>query len=179
VPNKSIAIIGIGGLGFYATQYARTLGSGATVLAIDRSKDKLELAKEVGADFVLSVANSNNAKNRIGGMTNGDGVDVVLDTVGLESTLKLGLSILNKNGAIVVVGLFGKEIRAPLFQTVLNEYQICGSLWGNYNELREVIELAKKSKIKHHIQKFSLSKVNEAIGLLRAGNINGPAVITP
>jgi propanol-preferring alcohol dehydrogenase len=179
VPNKSIAIIGIGGLGFYATQYVQTLGSGATVLAIDRSKDKLELAKEVGADFVLSVANSNNAKNRIGEMTNGDGVDVVLDTVGLESTLKLGLSILNKNGAIVVVGLFGKEIRAPLFQTVLNEYQICGSLWGNYNELREVIELAKKSKIKHHIQKFSLSKVNEAIGLLRAGNINGPAVITP
>jgi propanol-preferring alcohol dehydrogenase len=86
---------------------------------------------------------------------------------------------LNKNGAIVVVGLFGKEIRAPLFQTVIQEYQIYGSLWGNYNELHEVIELAKKGKIKHQILKFPLSRVNEAIDLLRAGNIEGRAVIIP
>jgi propanol-preferring alcohol dehydrogenase len=103
----------------------------------------------------------------------------VLDTVGLESTINLGVDVLNKNGAIVVVGLFGKEIRTPLFQTVIQEYQIYGSLWGNYNELREVIELAKKGKIKHQIRKFPLSRVNEAIDLLRAGNIEGRAVIIP
>jgi D-arabinose 1-dehydrogenase-like Zn-dependent alcohol dehydrogenase len=65
----------------------------------------------------------------------------VLDTVGLESTINLAVDILNKNGAIVIVGLFGKEITTPLFQTVIREYQVYGSLWGNYNELREVIEL--------------------------------------
>jgi propanol-preferring alcohol dehydrogenase len=52
-------------------------------------------------------------------------------------------------------------------------------LWGNYNELREVIELAKKGKIKHQIHEFPLSRVNEAIELLRAGNIDGRAVIIP
>jgi propanol-preferring alcohol dehydrogenase len=178
-PNRNVAIIGIGGLGFYATQYARILGSGATVVALDRSDDKLEMAKEVGgADFSLNLTESE-VRSKIRKITNGEGIDVVLDTVGLESTINLALDILNKNGAIVVVGLFGKEIRAPLFQTVIQEYQIYGSLWGNYNELREVIELAKKGKIKHQILKFPLSRVNEAIDLLRAGNIEGRAVIIP
>jgi propanol-preferring alcohol dehydrogenase len=104
---------------------------------------------------------------------------VVLDTVGLESTINIAVNILNRNGAIVVVGLFGSEIRTPLFQTVIKEFQIFGSLWGNYNELCEVIELAKKGKIKHYIQKFSLPKVNDAVELLRTGNISGRAVITP
>jgi alcohol dehydrogenase, propanol-preferring len=52
-------------------------------------------------------------------------------------------------------------------------------LWGNYNELCEVIELAKKGKIKHCIRKLSLSEVKDAIDLLRTGNISGRAVISP
>ena len=148
-------------------------------MALDRSDDKLKMAKELGgADFSLNLTESE-VRNKIRKITNGGGIDVVLDTVGLESTINLALDILNINGAIVVVGLFGKEIRAPLFQTVIQEYQIYGSLWGNYNELREVIELAKKGKIKHQIYKFPLSRVNDAIDLLRAGNIEGRAVIIP
>ncbi|HEY7228674.1 MAG TPA: NAD(P)-dependent alcohol dehydrogenase [Nitrososphaeraceae archaeon] len=178
-PNKNIAIIGIGGLGFYGIQYAQILGSGANILAMDRREDKLELAKQVGADFTLNIATSEDIRNKIEIMTKGQGIDVVLDTVGLESTLNTAVNILNKNGAMVVVGLFGREIKAPLFQTVIKEFQIYGSLWGNYNELCEVIELAKNKKIKHHIRKFSLSKVNDAIDLLRTGSISGRAVIIP
>ena len=178
-PNRSVAIMGIGGLGFYATQYARILGSGASVVALDRSDEKLEMAKEIGgADFTLNTSDSE-VRSKVDKITNGEGVDVVLDTVGLESTINLAVDILNKNGAIVIVGLFGKEITTPLFQTVIREYQVYGSLWGNYNELREVIELAKKGKIKHQVHKFPLSKVNEAIDLLRAGGIEGRAVIIP
>ena len=68
--------------------------------------------------------------------------------------LNLGVKTLNRNGAIVVIGLFGQEVRMPLFETVIKEYQMYGSLWGNYNELREVIELAKEGRLKHRIQKF-------------------------
>lgn len=166
-------------MGFYGVQYAQILGSGANVLAIDRSDDKLELAKGARADFTLNIAMLEDIRKKIDIITHGQGVDVVLDTVGLEITLDTAVNILNRNGAIVVVGLFGREIKAPLFQTVIKEFQIQGSLWGNYNELCEVIELAKKRKIKHQIKKFSLSKVNEAIDLLRTGSISGRAVITP
>jgi D-arabinose 1-dehydrogenase-like Zn-dependent alcohol dehydrogenase len=79
----------------------------------------------------------------------------------------------------VVIGLFGQEIRMPMFDTVINEYQIYDSLLGNYNELREVIELAKTGVLKHHIEKFTPAKVNDAIELLRGENIIGRAVIIP
>jgi len=178
-PGKSIGIVGIGGLGFYATQYARILGCGANVVAFDRDENKLQLAKEIGADFTVTVGKPLDIRNEIDRITKGNGIDVVLDTVGLESTLNLAVTVLNKNGAIVVVGLFGKKIIIPLFQTVINEYQIYGSLWGNYNELREVVDLAKTGKVKHRIQKFTLSEVNDAIDLLHSGNITGRAVIIP
>ena len=67
----------------------------------------------------------------------------------------------------------------PLVSAVLNEYQVICSLWGNYNELREVIELAKNQKIKHRIHSFPLTEINKAIDLLRVGNIEGRAVIVP
>ena len=47
----------------------------------------------------------------------------------------------------MLVGLFGKQINIPAFPAVANEYQFYGSLWGNYNELAEVIELAKIGKL--------------------------------
>ena len=49
---------------------------------------------------------------------------------------------------LVVVGLFGNQIKMPLVQSVINEYQVRCSLWGNYNELREVIELSKTTQDK-------------------------------
>jgi D-arabinose 1-dehydrogenase-like Zn-dependent alcohol dehydrogenase len=52
-------------------------------------------------------------------------------------------------------------------------------LWGNYNELRQVIELAKHQKIKHSIQSFPLTEINKAIDSPRAGNIEGRGVIVP
>ena len=179
VPGKYVAVIGIGGLGSYAIQYARILGSGVNVVALDLRQGKLDLATELGADFTVKIDKDDNAKDEINRITKGNGFDVVLDTVSMESTLNLGIKTLNRNGAIVVIGLFGQEVRMPLFETVIREYQIYGSLWGNYNELREVIELAKESRLKHGIQKFPLLGVNDAIELLRHGNITGRAVIIP
>ena len=106
-------------------------------------------------------------------------MDVVIDCVGADATIEDSCRILNKGGSIVVVGLFGSQIKIPLVRAVLQEYQAYGSLWGNYSELREVIELAKTGKIKHSIQKFPLNEINEAIQLLKNGKIVGRGVIIP
>lgn len=79
----------------------------------------------------------------------------------------------------MLVGLFGKQINIPAFPAVANEYQFYGSLWGNYNELAEVIELAKIEKIRHHVEKFGLKDINNAINSLHNGRIVGRAVIMP
>jgi alcohol dehydrogenase, propanol-preferring len=51
-------------------------------------------------------------------------------------------------GAYISVGLVGTQIKIPLFPLLRKERQYLGSLWDNYNELREVMELAKKGLIK-------------------------------
>ena len=80
---------------------------------------------------------------------------------------------------LVVVGLFGNQIRIPLVSSVFNKNQVQCSFWGNYNELCEVIELAKQGKSKHTLRTFSLNAINEAIGLLRSGQVDGRAIIIP
>jgi alcohol dehydrogenase, propanol-preferring len=81
--------------------------------------------------------------------------------------------ILSKSGVLVVVGLFGNQIMIPLVSSVINENQVQCSFWGNYNELYEVIELAKQGKIKHAVRSFYLNAINEAISLLRSGQKMG------
>jgi threonine dehydrogenase-like Zn-dependent dehydrogenase len=54
-PDRVVAVIGIGGLGAYAIQYARLLSSGATVVGFGRSDEKLAVAKEYGADDVINT----------------------------------------------------------------------------------------------------------------------------
>lgn len=181
-PGKTIAIYGIGGLGSYAIQYAKILGQSSTVIAIDRKEEKLQLAEKFGADHLVNISNSQNIRSEITSKISegeGTGVDVVIDCVGADATIEDSCRILNKGGSLVVVGLFGSQIKIPLVRAVLQEYQAYGSLWGNYTELREVIELAKTGKIKHNIQKFPLNEINEAIQLLKNNKIVGRGVIIP
>lgn len=199
-PGKNIAVIGIGGLGHYAIQYAKTLGQSATVIALDKKDEKLQLAKRMGADFTINMSSSSPSKGKYHGgdkqqqqlqeagdireeileITKGKGVNVVIDCVGAENTIYDSIRLLSKGGVLVLVGLFGSQIKVPLVPFVIGEYSVIGSLWGNYNELCEVIELAKASgKLKHSIHKFSLEDINQAISLLKEGKIQGRAVIVP
>ena len=81
----------------------------------------------------------------------------------MEQTVQTDLRIVVKGGALVIVGLFRNKISRPAFAAVANEFQFYGSIWGNYNEVSEVIELAKRAQIRYHIQKFKLSEINEAV----------------
>jgi D-arabinose 1-dehydrogenase-like Zn-dependent alcohol dehydrogenase len=83
----------------------------------------------------------------------------------MAEIIRMGFSMLAPKGAYVSVGLVGAR-----------EYQYYGSFWSSYNDLREVMELAKKGLIKHHVQKFSLSEANDALDLLREGKILGRGV---
>ncbi len=177
VPGTTIAVVGIGGLGSYGIQYARMLAPNSTTIAIDRNDKKLEFARKLGADHAIRLSGS--TRKEVKEITQGRGVDVIVDCVGAENTISVSVGLLSKGGVLAVVGLFGAQVCVPLMPTVINEYQITGSLWGNYNELCEVIELARQGKVKHTIQTFSLEDINDAINLLKSGQITGRAVITP
>ena len=179
-PGTNVAIVGAGGgLGSYGIQYAKIFGAGSNVIAVDVNDTKLELAKIFGADYIINAKIQQNIRSDVLQITGGKGVNVVVDCVGTEETIRNSVGILSKGGVLVMIGLFGGQINMPLISAVINEYQVICSLWGNYNELREVIELAKHQKIKHSIHSFPLTEINKAIDSLRAGNMEGRAVIVP
>ncbi len=149
------------------------------MIALDRTDEKLKLAKNCGAYYVINITKSTDIKDEVIKITSSRKIDVIIDFVGSENTISDSIRIISKGGAIVVVGLFKNFIKVSLVPLVLNEYKIIGSLWGNYNELREVIELQSQGKIKSNIRKFSLNEINQAIDLLKQGEIVGRGVIIP
>lgn len=179
-PGKTVAVIGLGGLGFYAMQYAKILGQGSVVIGIDRNEKRVQDIRNAKLiDHTLSISSTApDIQEQIKKIT-GKGVDVVVDCVGAENTIRDTFRILNKGGTLVVVGMFGSEVKIPLVPAILNEYQVHFSLWGNYNELCEVIELAKQGKISHSVQEFPLHEINKVADMLRNGEIKGRAVIVP
>ena len=82
-PGSTAVVIGAGGLGQMAIQILRVLSGATTIIAVDTSADKLKIAKDMGADEVLLSGDA--AVTRIKDMTRGQGAELVLDMVGVES----------------------------------------------------------------------------------------------
>lgn len=176
-PGIFTLLFGAGGLGCYAIQYLKLL-SPTSVITVVRSKDKGNLAKDMGSDHVIN-SNEEEVISSIMKITGNRGADVVLDIVSSKETMDLGISSLNKRAALVLVGLMGLSINVPVMGSVLNEYSVTGSLWGNYNELCEVISLSRKIRLKTPIVKFKLSDADKAIQSLSEGRVQGRAILVP
>lgn len=176
-PNSFVLLFGAGGLGSYAIQYLKLL-TPAKIITIERSEAKTRLAKEMGSDHVINSREEDVASS-IKKITESGGIDVVLDIVASKETLDIGIASLRKRGTLVLVGLMGSSFNIPIVQSVINEYSVIGSLWGNYNELAEVISLASTKKLKTPITQFRLNEVNKAIESLETGKTQGRSILVP
>ena len=86
-PGSTAVVIGAGGLGQMAIQVLRALSAATTIVAVDTSADKLEIAKKMGADEAL--ISGDDAVTRIKDMTGGQGAELVLDLVAVNPTLTM------------------------------------------------------------------------------------------
>lgn len=178
-PDRVLGVVGIGGLGAYAVQYAKLLGAGATVVAFARHPDKLAVAKDYGADHVIDTKGKSTAdlRKELNKAIGKEELDAVIDCAGAEAMIRTGFELLSVGGHYASVGLVGDRIDIPLFPLVAREYTYHGSFWGNYNDLTEVMALASQGKIRHTVKIISLDQVNETLDLLRTGDVVGRAVI--
>ncbi|MGC4053453.1 MAG: NAD(P)-dependent alcohol dehydrogenase [Paludibaculum sp.] len=178
-PDRLIAVFGAGGLGNYGVQYAKLLSSGASVVVFARSDEKLSIAKEHGADYVINTRGKSldDIRADLLKATGQREIDGALDCVGAEETIRTGFGLLATAGVFVSVGLVGNRIDIPLFPLVAREYTYHGSFWGNYTDLSEVMALAQTGRIKHSIKRIRLEDVNENLELLAHGELVGRAVI--
>lgn len=181
-----LVIIGAGGLGLMGIQIAKAI-TNAKVICVDLDDKKLDIAKKMGADFVINTnvigsvtTGSGSAVQKIISICDNKGADSVIDFVNAPQTAKTGIAVLRKRGNLVLVGLFGGSIDLSLVTIPLKAITIQGAYTGNYNDFVELIELAKKGTIKQVIsERYSLNQSNDALENLKQRKIIGRAVINP
>ena len=173
-----IVIIGAGGLGLMGVQIAKAI-TNAKIICVDLDDKKLETAKEMGAHYILNSKDSETSQ-KILSICNDKGADSVVDFVNAPPTAKLALSILRKRGNLVLVGLFGGSIELSLVTIPLKSIIIQGAYTGNYTDMVELLDLARKGTINPIISKrYGLDDANTALEDLKARKIVGRAVINP
>ena len=173
-----LVIIGAGGLGLMGVQIAHAI-TNAKIICVDLDDKKLETAKEMGADYTLNSKDPETTQ-KIMSLCNDKGADSVVDFVNAPPTAKLALSVLRKRGNLVLVGLFGGSIELSLVTIPLKSITIQGAYTGNYDDMVELLDLARKGTINPVISKrYGLDDANTALEDLKARKIVGRAVINP
>jgi propanol-preferring alcohol dehydrogenase len=172
-PGEWIAISGIGGLGQLAVQYAMAMG--LHVAALDLTEEKLALARASGAEVTVN-AKSPDAVEQIVKQTGG-GAHGVLVTAVSPAAFAQALKMARRKGTVSLVGLPPGEFRTPIFDVVMNRITIRGSIVGGREDLAEAIAFAAEGKVRAEIHKTKLDNINEVFADLKAGTINGRAVL--
>jgi propanol-preferring alcohol dehydrogenase len=175
-PGSTAVVIGAGGLGQMAIQVLKALTAATTVVAVDTSAEKLDIAKKFGADEVL--ISGDDAVTRIKDITRGHGAELVLDLVGVPPTLNMAARVARVLGHLTIVGV-GDATLPVNFSSPPHECAVSSPFWGSIPELIEVINLAQDGKVKMLVEHFSLDRAGEAYDRLHHGRIQGRAVITP
>jgi alcohol dehydrogenase, propanol-preferring len=132
-PDRVLGVFGVGGLGAYAVQYAKLLGAGATVVAFARHPDKLAIAREYGADHVISTKDktTTDLRKELSQGHRPRRTRCRYRLRGRRGNDRTGFELLSFGGQYSSVGLVGGRIDTPLFPLVAREYTYHGSFWGN------------------------------------------------
>ncbi len=174
-PDEPIVLFGAGGLGINAIMILRALGHRAIVV-VDIDEAKLRDAIAAGASATVN-GNAEGLTERIVAAA-GHPVDAVIDLVNSTQTTTAAMAALAKGGKLILVGLYGGDLRIDLPLIPLRAVSIMGSYTGNLAELRELIQLAKTGKLKPlPVATRPHSQPNEALAELRGGKVTGRLVL--
>ncbi|HEY1806196.1 MAG TPA: galactitol-1-phosphate 5-dehydrogenase [Terracidiphilus sp.] len=123
--NETVLVIGAGMIGLLLLQAARA-GGASIVYVSDIEETRLKLAKGLGADATF-LALGNTLSSEILKRTEGRGVDLVLEAVGLEETISTGIDCVRKGGTVTLVGNISPQITLPLQKVVSRQIRLQGS----------------------------------------------------
>ncbi|MCC9607568.1 NAD(P)-dependent alcohol dehydrogenase [Blastopirellula sp. JC732] len=161
LPTHRIGIIGIGGLGHMALQFANKWG--CEVTAFTSSESKREEAMKLGAHHVVNSRDSDAMAKLAGSL------DFILSTVNVPLDWPVILSALGPKGKLMMVGAVLEPIPVPAMSLIMAERAIGGSPIGSPATIAKMLEFCARHKIAPQIETFPLSKVNDALAHLKAG----------
>src|SRR5438270_1314013 len=173
--DSTAVVIGVGGLGAYALQWLR-LQTPARIVAVEAREERMQAARELGADEVIAAGDG--LSRRLRDAVGPDGVDAVLDFVGSDATMNAAL----RNAAVMgSVALVGQGFRSVQLRWGLpaHDCDVFIPQGATIAELRDVVSIAQSGDVRIEVEQFAFDDTALAYERLRAGTLNGRAVVLP
>ena len=168
-PSSRVGVVGIGGLGHMAIQFAHVFG--AAVTAFSSSADKEQEARELGAHHFVNARETKALKEVAGSL------DFIVTTVNADQDWGLYLQTLRPTGALCFVGVPPSPVAAQAFQLISGMRSITGSPIGSPHMLREMLDVAARHGVKAKTDRFSMAKANDAIAKVKKNKVRYRAVL--
>jgi alcohol dehydrogenase, propanol-preferring len=173
-PADLVAVWGIGGLGHLALQYARI--AGASVVAVDLFDDKLELARELGAEFTVNAAE----QDPVAAIKKLGGADAAVVLAVAPKAFEQAFASLRRGGTLSLVALPAEnKMQLPIFETVLNGITVVGSIVGTRLDLRKVFDLHAAGKTRVVREERPLDEIERAMDDVLQGDVPARIVFRP
>jgi 2-desacetyl-2-hydroxyethyl bacteriochlorophyllide A dehydrogenase len=166
-PHERIAVLGIGGLGHLALQYAKA--AGFVTVAVSHSKDKEKMIRSLGADEVVSDGKA------LGAM---GGADVILATSNSYKATSEAVQGLRPDGRLVLMGFSNEPLELNGGQILINRLKIVGSQQNGREYLYEALDYVAQGKVKVMAETYTLDEAVKAYDRVANGQVRFRAVIT-
>jgi uncharacterized zinc-type alcohol dehydrogenase-like protein len=170
-PASRVGVIGIGGLGHLAIQFARAFGSEVT--AFSSSKDKEAEALSLGAHAFVNTRETSSVKKLARSF------DLILSTVSGDQDLHNFIDALRPKGTLVILGAGPSPLQIPGAALIGGELSVAGSNIGSPRDLREMLEVAARHNIKAITERFPMKDANTAVSRVKKNQVRYRAVLTP
>jgi alcohol dehydrogenase len=167
-PHETVAVVGVGGLGHLAVQYAKA--AGFQTIAISRSPDKDKLVREMGADAVVRDGK---------GLIAAGGADVILGTSNSNDAMVDCVQGLRPDGRFVLMGFEAKPLQLSPVDFIARRIRILGSSQNHPEYLYEALDYAAKRRVKTVVETYRLDEITKAYDRVVNGQVRFRAVIIP
>lgn len=173
-PGNWIVIYGAGGLGNLAIQYAKKVFN-AHVVAVDINNDKLNLAKESGADIIINGKEVEDVPGKIQELTGGCHGAVV--TAVSKVAFNQAVDSVRARGTVVAVGLPSEFMELSIVKTVLDGIRIKGSLVGTRKDLEEAFSFGAEGLVVPIVETVPVDTAPQVFDEMEKGLIQGRKVL--
>ena len=167
--GDNLMVVGSGVIGLLVLQVARRR-VGGNILVSDLIDYKLDLAKRLGANAIVNSGRED-ATKIVRELTNGKGVDAVIEAVGVRDTLQHALGVVKKGGYVTIIGLLEQMIQVDVMNLVTKEITMRGGYTYTSKDFKTSLDLAKgKVNLRPLItHTFALTEIAKAVEILTEG----------
>jgi uncharacterized zinc-type alcohol dehydrogenase-like protein len=169
-PSSRVGVIGVGGLGHLALQFARVFG--AEVTAFSTSAAKEQEALELGAHHFVNSRESKSINGLAGCF------DLIISTINADLDWAAFVNTLRPHGTLCFTGAPSKPLSLPSFPLISVARNVCGSNTGSPGRIGEMLDVAARHGVKARVERFRMSEANQALKRLKKGQVRYRAVLS-